>query len=335
MPLSTPFTDVMSIEHPIALAPMGGSAGGALAAAVSNGGGLGLVGGGRGDREWLERELAIVTARTGKPWGVGFLTWAIDIDTVDWALDQRPHAVMLSFGDPGRFAARVRAAGMPLIIQVTDLDEAKRAVDVGADLIVAQGAEAGGHGGRRATLPFVPVVVDLAAPTPVLAAGGIADGRGLAAALALGAAGALIGTRFQASHEAIVPAEVRKAIVDGHGADTERTRVLDLAGGSGWPAKYTARVLRNAFVDRWRNRAEELAHDRNAHRAYRQAVDDNDLDAISIWCSEAIDLIKEIDSAADQVRRLASDAAAALARAASGARTTPAPGPRPPGAHAE
>lgn len=135
-----------------------------------------------------------------------------------------------------------------MIIQVTDLDEAQRAVDVGADLIVAQGSEAGGHGGRRATLPFVPIVVDLAEPTPVLAAGGIADGR-VAAVLALGAAGALIGTRFQASHEALVPAEITKAIIDGSGADTERTLVLDLARGSGWPAKYTARVLRNAFVD--------------------------------------------------------------------------------------
>ncbi|MPZ26645.1 MAG: nitronate monooxygenase [Micromonosporaceae bacterium] len=322
MSLATPFTDFMAIEHPIALAPMGGSAGGALAAAVSNGGGLGLVGGGRGSRAWMERELAIVTARTGKPWGIGFLTWAIDIDTIVWALDQRPHAVMLSFGDPGPYAARVRATGVPLIIQVTDLDEAQRAVDVGADLIVAQGTEAGGHGGRRATLPFVPTVVDFAEPTPVLAAGGIADGRGLAAALALGAAGALIGTRFLASHEAMVPAEVRKAIIDGHGADTERTRVLDLARGSGWPAKYTARVLRNAFVDRWRGREEELAHDLEAHRPYGQAVDD-DLNAISIWCSEAIDLIHEIEPAADLVHRLASDAAAALARAADGTQTTP------------
>jgi nitronate monooxygenase len=133
--------------------------------------------------------------------------------------------------------------------------------------------------------------------------------------LALGAAAALIGTRFQASHEAIVPAAISKAIIDGRGEDTERTRVLDIARGSGWPAKYTARVLRNAYVDRWRDREEELAHDREAHRAYGQAVDDNDVNAISIWCSEAIDLITEIDSAADLVRRLASDAAAALARA--------------------
>jgi nitronate monooxygenase len=212
MALTTTFTRSLALRYPIALAPMGGAAGGALAAAVSNGGGLGLVGGGRGGREWLRRELALVTERTTRPWGVGFLTWAIDDDTVSRALEYQPAAVMLSFGDPSPFAERVRAAGARLIVQVTSLDEAKRALEVGADVIVAQGAEAGGHGGLRATLPFVPAVVDLATPTPVLAAGGIADGRGVAAALVLGAAGALIGTRFQASHEALVPAHVVKAL---------------------------------------------------------------------------------------------------------------------------
>lgn len=310
--LTTPFTDLMSIEHPIALAPMGGAAGGALAAAVSNEGGLGLVGAGRDNRAWMEREIAIVTAQTDRPWGIGFLTWAIDVDTIDWAVDRGPDAIMLSFGEPGPAAARVRAAGVPLIIQVTDLEEARRALDVGADLVVAQGSEAGGHGGRRATLPFVPTVVDLAAPTPVLAAGGIADGRGLAAALALGAAGALLGTRFLASQEAIVPAAVSEAVVGGRGEDTERTRILDIARGSDWPAKYTARVLRNTFLDRWRGREEELAHDQEKLRAYRQAIGSDDIGAVSIWCSEAIDLINEIDSAATLVRRLAADAAAAL-----------------------
>ncbi len=231
MSLRTTFTESLSVHHPIVLAPMGESAGGALAAAVSNGGGLGLVGGGRGDRDWLERELTIVTEQTDEPWGVGFLSWSVGVDTVERALAYRPNAVMLSFGDPSRLAELVRNAQATLIVQVTDLDEARQALDVGADVIVAQGTEAGGHGGRRSTLPFVPVVVDLVAPTPVLAAGGIADGRGLAAALVLGAAGALIGTRFQASLEALVSAEVTDAILEGSGEDTERSRVLDIARG--------------------------------------------------------------------------------------------------------
>jgi nitronate monooxygenase len=319
MSLQTAFTALFHLEHPIALAPMGGSAGGALAAAVSNGGGLGLVGGGRGEDAWLQRELAIVRERTAKPWGVGFLSWSVDVGTVEAALEHRPHAVMLSFGDPHPLAERVRRSGVKLIVQVTDLDEAKDALDVGADVIVAQGAEAGGHGGRRGTLPFVPVVVDMAAPTPVLAAGGIADGRGLAAALVLGASGALIGTRFQASLEALVAPEVAKAIVDGRGDDTERSRVLDIARGAPWPARYTARTLRNAFLEHWRGREDELGADEDVKRAYREAAARGDLSVAPVWASEAIDLITELSSAADLVSELASQAEKALARAAAGA----------------
>jgi nitronate monooxygenase len=303
------------VQHPIALAPMGGVAGGELAAAVSNGGGLGLVGGGRCDRDWLERELAIVAERTDRPWGVGFQSWAVDADTVQRALEHQPAAVMLSFGDPGPVASPVLSAGVKLIVQVTDLEEAKQALDVGADVIVAQGTEAGGHGGRRSTLPFVPVVVDLAAPVPVLAAGGIADGRGLAAALALGAAGALIGTRFQASLEALVSAEVTKAILEGKGGDTERSRILDIARGAPWPERYGARTLRNAFLDRWRGREAELDADAEARQAYRQAAERGDPEVVPVWASEAIDLITELASATDLVGTLAEEAEQALARA--------------------
>lgn len=315
MTLWTPFTESLGVRHPIALAPMGGSAGGALAAAVSNGGGLGLVGGGRGDREWIDRELAIVADRTSKPWGIGFLAWSVNVDTIRQAIDHGPQAVMLSFGDPAPLAEPVHRAGATLIVQVTDLGEARRALEVGADVIVAQGSEAGGHGGQRATLPFVPAVVDLVAPTPVLAAGGIADGRGLAAALALGAAGALIGTRFQASLEALVPAGVAKAIIDCSGEDTERSRVLDIALGAPWPQRYTARTLRNAFLDRWRDREEELAADAAAQQEYRRAATDDDAAVAPVWASEAIDLITGLLPAADLVALLAAEAEQALRRA--------------------
>ena len=162
---------------------------------------------------------------------------------MEYALRYQPRAIMLSFGDPRPFAGIVRESGAVLIIQVTDLDEARQAVDAGADLIVAQGTEAGGHGARRgwSTLAFGPAVVDLVAPTPALAAGGIADGRGVAAALALGACGALIGTRFLATAEALADPDAKKAIVDGGGEDTERSSVLDIARGSRWPLEYTGR----------------------------------------------------------------------------------------------
>lgn len=317
MALSTRFTELFGVEHPIALAPMGGSAGGALAAAVSRGGGLGMLGAANGDPEWLARELPLLAEAAGRPWGIGFLTWQIDVGAIERALEHRPRAVMLSFGDPSPFAERIRASGTPLIIQVTDLEEANRAVDVGADVIVAQGTESGGHGARkgRSTLPFVPVVVDLAAPVPVLAAGGIADGRGVAAALALGAAGALVGTRFHATAEALVAHSTAEAIVERHGEDTERNRVLDIARGSRWPSKYTARTLGHPYLDQWRGREAELAADPRAKQDYQRDVAQGNLPALPMWAGEAIDLITDLPSAADLMATLAAQAQDALDRA--------------------
>ncbi|MBD0734259.1 NAD(P)H-dependent flavin oxidoreductase [Streptomyces sp. CBMA29] len=316
MTLATAFTEMFGVRHPIALAPMGGCAGGALAAAVSRGGGLGLLGGGSGDREWLARELPVV-AECGRPWGVGFLSWAAEAGAVEQALEHGPAAVMLSFGDPAPLTARVREAGVPLIVQVTDLEEARRALDLGADVIVAQGTESGGHGARhgRSTLPFVPVVVDLAAPVPVLAAGGIGDGRGVAAALALGAAGALIGTRFQATAEAGVEPSVTEAIVGGSGEDTERNSVLDIARGSRWPRAYTARTLGHPYLDRWRGREAELAADPHVRQEYQADVARGEVPALPVWAGEAVDLVHNVPQAADLVAVLAVQAEEALARA--------------------
>ncbi|MFC7262737.1 NAD(P)H-dependent flavin oxidoreductase [Streptomyces lutosisoli] len=317
MTLSTAFTKLFGVRHPIALAPMGGSAGGELAAAVSRGGGLGLLGSGNGDADWLAREVPIVAKGTTGPWGVGLWTWAIDVGAVERVLEHGPRAVMLSFGDPSPFAERIRRAGAALILQVTDLEEARQAVDLGADFIVAQGTESGGHGSRhgRSTLPFVPLVVDLAAPVPVLAAGGIADGRGVAAALALGAAGAVIGTRFQATAEAVVHPSIATAIVEGRGQDTERNRVLDIARGSQWPSRYTARTLGHRYLDQWRGREAELAADPQAQRAYQDDVARGEVPPLPVWAGEAVDLITDLPHAADLVAALGAQAEDALTRA--------------------
>jgi nitronate monooxygenase len=316
MALSTAFTEMLGVRYPIALAPMGGSAGGALAAAVSRGGGFGILGGAYGDPEWLAREVPIVAGAEG-PWGVGFLTWGIDLGAVELALSYGPSAVMLSFGDPSPYAGHVRRAGALLILQVTDLEEAKRAVDLGADVIVAQGTESGGHGAvrGRSTLPFVPAVVDLVAPVPVLAAGGIADGRGVAAALVLGAAGALIGTRFQATTEALVDPSITKAILEGRGQDTERSTVLDIARGSRWPSKYPARTLGHPYLDRWRGREAELAADPQARQAYQDDVARGAVPPLPVWAGEAVDLITDLPSAEDLVTAMATQAQDALTRA--------------------
>ncbi|KUL46051.1 2-nitropropane dioxygenase [Streptomyces sp. NRRL F-4489] len=318
MTLTTALTELLGLEHPLVLPPMGGTAGGALAAAVSRAGGLGMVGGGRGGApDWLRRELALVRAETSRPWGVGFLSWAIGPEDLACALEYEPAAVMLSFGDPVPHAERVRReSDALLIVQVTDLAEARRALDAGADVLVAQGTEAGGHGGRRAALPLVPAVADLAAPVPVLAAGGIADGRGVAAALALGAAGAVIGTRFQASCEALTAPGVGAALVRASGDETERSRVLDIAREAGWPERYTARTLRNGYLDRWRAREDELRGDAAAKAAYREAAGRHDLDVVPVWAGEGVDLITDLRAAAELVSALAAETEAALDRLA-------------------
>src|SRR3954447_24220320 len=182
---------------------MGSAAGGRLAAAVTNAGGLGLVGSGYADASAIRREL---TAAGNARVGIGFILWALEQNpaALDVALDAKPAAVMLSFGDPTPFAGRIRAAGCKIICQVQTLAQAKKAADAGADVIIAQGRDAGGHSGTmRGTMGLIPALVDAVAPTRVVAAGGIADSRGLAAALALGAAGISLGTRFAASRESL------------------------------------------------------------------------------------------------------------------------------------
>lgn len=316
MALPTVFTEQFLVEAPIVLAPMGGYAGGALAAAVSNGGGLGMLGAGRGDRDWLDRELALVADATEKPWGIGFLSWAVDVRTVESVVEHEPAALMFSFGDPTSFVEVARAADIPVLIQVTDLDEAKRALDLGADYLIAQGVEAGGHGGGNgwSTFPFVPTVVDLAGSTPVLAAGGIGDGRGLAAALVLGAVGALIGTRFQATTQALIPDRVRTALLEASGEDTESSRITDIMRGSAWPAKYPARTLRNEHLDDWRGREAELESDSAARRSYLAAKPQGPDPDSPVWAGQSVDLITDIPSATDLVKQLTADAERAVSR---------------------
>jgi nitronate monooxygenase len=308
MSLRTEFTDMFSLEHPIVLAPMGVVASGSLAAAVSNGGGLGLVGCGHGDREEIERELPIVSETARGVWGVGFIAWAARPEDLSRALEFRPPAVMLSFGDPAPLAPLVLDAGAKLLVQVTSLTEATRARDVGASVIVAQGTEAGGHGGGRSTLPFVPAVVDLVAPVPVLAAGGIADGRGVAAALCLGAGGALIGTRFIATNEANITPAYKGEILRRTGDETERSELFDLAASAPWPKPYTMRYLRNRFLDGWRGREDELAADADTKRCFADAIERYDLGILPVAAGEAVDLIGKLESASDLVGSIARQA---------------------------
>ena len=308
MSIRTSLCDLFDIEHPVLLAPMAGVSGGALAAAVSRAGGLGLIGGGYGDTDWLAREFdAAGDARIG----VGFITWSLarQPQLLDQVLERRPAALMLSFGDFQPFLPKIRNAQTKLIVQVQTLDQASEAVDAGVDAIVAQGTEAGGHGGARATLPFVPAVVDIAKDIPVIAAGGIADGRGLAAALALGASGVLCGTVFFASNESLASDNAKQAALCGSGGDTERSSVFDMARGLDWPDDWNHRTMRNAFTHQWsedigglkQNLAEEQAR-------FEAAREVNDTDIAPVIVGEAADLIRTIEPAQDTLHGMISQA---------------------------
>ena len=311
--IETALTRMFGLEHPILLAPMGAVSGGRLAAAVSNAGGLGFVGGGYGVAEWVRTELEIVAREAKRPWGIGFITWSITPEVFELALASRPAAVFLSFGDPRPHAAQVRAAGARLVCQVQDLEGARLAVEAGADVIVAEGTEAGGHGGRRATLALVPAVVDAAGDIPVVAAGGIVDGRGLAAALMLGAAGVSMGTRFFATDEALAHPNVKQRLVEAHADETLRTRVFDIVRGYAWPGGIDGRAVRNKFAQRWTGKEGELGTALERERpAYFAAAQAGDCDTTVVWAGEGVDLIDRVEPAGALVRRISAHAESRL-----------------------
>ena len=320
MALSTAITRLLGIDHPVLLAPMGGVAGGALAGAVSAAGGLGLIGAGYADPalgfgsdDWVRSEFGKAGNHAV---GIGFITWALERRpaALDHALGFRPKAVMLSFGDVAPHAAKVRDAGAVLICQVQTLRDARAAAANGAQIVVAQGTEAGGHGADRATLPLVPAVVDAVAPVPVAAAGGIADGRGLAAALMLGADAVLVGTRFWATREALGHANQKALIERSGGDDTLRTSAFDTARGIAWPEPYTGRAIRNAFADRWHGRDDALRAEGEAMRErFFAAQRAGDTDTAVTFAGEGLDLIADRPGAGELVRRIVDEAADALA----------------------
>ncbi len=313
MSISTRLTALLGVKHPILLAPMDLVADARLAVAVTRAGGFGIIGGGYGDEAWLKRELdAAGDARVG----MGFITWSMARrpQLLDLVLARRPPAVMLSFGEVQPHARK--DAGALLICQVQTVAQAKDAAVNGADVLVAQGAEAGGHGISRGTMVLVPAVVDAAPGIPVAAAGGIADGRGLAAALMLGADGVLVGTRFHATQESASLDAAKARMVSASGDRTIRGMLFDIARRNVWPAPYTGRVLQNAFSERWRGRETELLQHQEAEAArYAEARAAGNFDTAAVIAGEAVDLISDIPPAGVVVERMVTEAGALLAGA--------------------
>ena len=306
MRLQTRLTKRLGIPHPILLAPMAVMSGGRLSAAVSNAGGLGLIGGGYGDAEWLEQQFrAAGNARVG----CGFITWSMarNPQLLELVLAKRPATVMLSFGDLQPHASRIKALGIPLICQAQGMKYVREAVDAGADIIVAEGCEAGGHSGYRGTFTLVPEAANYLAKhspdTILVAAGGIGDGRGLAAALMLGAEGVLVGTRFIASKEFEAPEGFRRAIIGADGDSTIKSASVDLARKRYWPnAEFVVRVLKNSFVERWHGRERELEQSIEVeHKRFWSAFRSGDADNSGVLMGEVSGLVDDAPPAAQIV----------------------------------
>ena len=320
--IKTRLTERFGIKHPILCAPMAYVTGGLLAAAVSRAGGLGIVGGGyagtmAGEPD-LDTELAL--AKTGK-FGVGFITWSLERapEMLTKALRYTPFCVFLSFADPSPFAAEIAKAGSVLMCQVQFLSQIDMALESGAAAVVVQGTEAGGHGATRSTFPFVPEAADYlerhSPETLLLAAGGIADGRGLAAALMLGADGVVVGSRFWASAEALTPRVHTDKAAGVTGDSTVRTKVLDALRGTPWPREYSFRFLKNKLTDEWASReAEAFKSFGTLSAKYAEARAQHDLQTEAVVCGEAVGLLKDRPTAESIVSSVVTEAEELLRR---------------------
>ncbi|HEY7908684.1 MAG TPA: nitronate monooxygenase [Thermomicrobiales bacterium] len=307
--LHTRLCDLFGIPHPILNAPMAGTAGAELAAAVSEAGGLGIIGGSGGDAAWLRGQIRAVRERTGKPFGVGFISFQPGLaELTAVAIAERVPVITHSFADPTPFVAEIHAAGILIVCQVQTVAQARVAAQAGVDAIAAQGTEAGGHTGYSGTMPLVPAVVDVAAGIPVIAAGGIADGRGMAAAFMLGADGVWLGSRFVASREAEGGSWVKERVVAAGTDDTVQTRAYDIVTQAAFPPGIGDRVVRNDYTDSWHGRDGELAEHRTELREQLvQAAKAGDGRIAPTRAGNAVGLIHAIEPAGEIVRQIIAD----------------------------
>ena len=312
--LRTRFTDLLKLDYPVLSAPMSNHSGGRLAAAVSRAGGLGAFGGSNGfGPDWCRQQIDLIRAQTDRPFGVGFITQLIagNPQNFEIALSAGVPVVIFSFVDPRPWLGRARDAGAVAICQVQSPEGAELAVDAGADVLLAQGNEAGGHTGEMNLLPLLVELVERYPHIPVLAAGGITSGRALAGALAAGAEGASIGTALLATPEAVeVPQSFKEQILLSGGQDTVFTRFYDLLGNDPWPEPIAGRVYRNRLVREWDGRdaevlanREELASDVAAGRAR------HDPEVASVYMGQGAGQVNAIRPAADVIADICQGAA--------------------------
>ena len=308
--ISTDLTRLLGVRHPIISAPMAGWSGGELAGAVSAAGAFGMIGvGSATPTDWIGGQAEI--ARKRGPFGVGLMSWALERrpELLDAVLAERPAAVSLSFGDPSPYVERAREAGAVVMSQVQDAEKAERAIDAGVDVLVAQGTDAGGHTGRVGTLPLLQRILEIGerAGKPVLAAGGIGTGRGVAGVLAMGAAGAWIGTRFCATEESTGTDKAKRLILRSDETATVHTRVFDLVQNIPWPEEFPGRAIRNSFSDRWHGREALLEEQRPSVSSEFEALR-GDYAEDFVYAGQAVGLVEDLPAAGELVDRLITEA---------------------------
>lgn len=312
--LTTELSRGLGMAVPIFGAPMAGAMHGALAGAVTQAGGLGLVGvGNKADQAFVRREAAIASDQGRRRFGIGLQLWAVDGQpgVVEAVAEAQPHVVSLSFGSAAKYREIFRNA--LIAKQVNTIEDVRQAEDEGVDIIVAQGTDAGGHTGHQGTLPLLQAVLEHTTK-PVVAAGGIGTGKGVAAVLAAGAQAAWIGTRFLGAIEAANTPEARKRVIDATGQDTVLTRVFDRALGLDWPHRYPGRALANDTTGQWHGREDEL--DDEIRQRVREAQQNEDYDRAVVYAGQAAAFVTREQSAQEIVDELATEAERCLRAAA-------------------
>lgn len=310
--IHTRICDLLAIVHPIVLGGMGTATTAPLVAAVSNAGGFGTLGTSAFNAATLDTEVASIRERTEKSFGINHLLFQIQEEMFAVTLRSRPAVVAFAWArkdqDLREYFRRAHEIGSKVMYMAGEVPEALRAAEAGADILVAQGTEAGGHVGWMASLPLVPMMVKAVAPLPVLSAGGVADGHGLAAALALGAEGVLVGTRFLATPEAPIHPNFKQAIVKSDGHDTVLTEIPDLATQRVWPGAMS-RAQRNKFIECWSGR--EWALRQNAAEVGKQAAAARavgDTDNATLSFGQDAGLIDSIQSVKEVVQEIVTEA---------------------------
>jgi nitronate monooxygenase/enoyl-[acyl-carrier protein] reductase II len=317
--MRSPLCDLVGIEVPIIQAGMSIFTSPALAAAVSNAGALGSLGAWNRATDQFRRALAELGELTDRPFAVNHVVPSLDPDAFAATLERGPAIVAFALDDAGDLIERAHDAGCLAMQQISTVRQAQLAAEHGADIIVAQGGEAGGYGGVVSTLSLVPQVVDAVRPVPVVAAGGIADGRGIAAALVLGAAGVNLGSRFLASAEAPIGERWKKALVTYPSEEWVQARFINAINPNPGTVGYGTRLrlLRTEFVQRWEERASEVEADpAPALAELVAAIEAGDREAVLVVGGQSAGLIEHIEPAAEIVRALIAEARSALGEVA-------------------